>query len=420
MFPNLRKLQLMTTALIMSGSCNIALAGALWQCARNKPTLRHAQFTKEGGFLRAENCGALSEFANWEYARLLAELSNGELMEDGFTRGGLALAILIEKFDFDVDRALLGKELHRRTLKDARTAHQYTLIADLQTSDFERVRNFAEQERWPMTPRGLFQRFCDQARARVIGEDLSPIDPSLIESLFASDAFCAFARLFPPDIPRQYLALTALHLNWSELCPRDLGSYTLAEKSGASSLRCDLLLRAIERGSKPAAYLLIMSDFDFALHKTSDLAMQQLLTLVDTYTAEALAVSMGVLRGPRGDTVRELAAKRACHFLNLPPPIGEQWGLLARALVQSGDFSSRGSEEIAERISGAWHASREDVEPVHRALQEHIVQPGDTLWKLSKTYGMTVRDLMRRNDLSRDFLHIGQILRIDLSNTPSL
>lgn len=421
MFPKLRKLQMMTAALILSGSCNIALTGALWKGMQYRPNIRLAKFSTGGRALRAQNCSALDAMANWEYARLLAELSNSELMEDGFTRGGLALALLIEKFDFDIDRALLGQELHRRSFRDARSSHQYTLVADLRPLDFERMQNFARQERWPMTPRGIFSRFCDQARASIVNGDLSSVDPSLVESYFASDAFCAFGRLFPEDIPRQYLALTALHLNWSELSQSEASSRSPAGASSASARRCDLLLRAVERGSKPAAYLLIMCDFDFALHNTSEGAMQQLLTLMDTYTAEALAVSIGVLRGPRGDDVRELATRRICHFLNLPPPTtNHQWALLARALVQNVDLSLPLANE-REVLARAWTANEPSASSALGAAKEtmyqHVVKPGDTLWKLSKMYGLSVRDLMLRNELSRDFLHIGQILRIDITSS---
>ena len=47
----------------------------------------------------------------------------------------------------------------------------------------------------------------------------------------------------------------------------------------------------------------------------------------------------------------------------------------------------------------------------------YTVQPGDTLWLLSRRYGVTVEAIKRLNGLTGDMLYIGQVLRIPVSQT---
>lgn len=48
---------------------------------------------------------------------------------------------------------------------------------------------------------------------------------------------------------------------------------------------------------------------------------------------------------------------------------------------------------------------------------QYTVQPGDTLWLLSRRYGTTVEAIKRLNGLTGDMLYIGQVLRIPVSQT---
>lgn len=48
----------------------------------------------------------------------------------------------------------------------------------------------------------------------------------------------------------------------------------------------------------------------------------------------------------------------------------------------------------------------------------YIVKSGDTLWSISRNYGMTVDELKRLNNLTSNSLSIGQILKLKESSTP--
>lgn len=417
MSPNLRKLQLLTGCLIFSGSLNIALTCALWSQGQIAPALRLARLEISNETLRERNCASLQAMSTWEYARLIAELSNSELVEDGFTRAGLALAVLIKTCDFDVERALLDRALQKRSLRNPQNAERYTLLANLKERDFEQIQQFAQQEQWPLTAKGLYKRVRSLTREFSTVGALPAANASLLDAFIATEAFSSLKKLFPADTPDQCLVSIALSLGWSEFDAlghsRDQGDQ-LTLKS-----RRQVLLKAIDQGCKPAAYVLLLCDFDFALHSTSENSMSQLLSLLDTYTAEAMTITLEVLKSPRGDEVRELATRRASHFLDLPSPArDDQWKLLAQALCSVPRLAPA-PDEICSALYTlplSLHPSKEtkSVDSSERGGLFHIVCPGDTLWKLSKRYGLTVQDLMRQNRLTRDFLHIGQTLQIQL------
>ena len=50
----------------------------------------------------------------------------------------------------------------------------------------------------------------------------------------------------------------------------------------------------------------------------------------------------------------------------------------------------------------------------------YVVKPGDSLWKIAQSYGIDVNELANYNNISGDFLSIGQILMIPSRNQDTL
>lgn len=414
MFALLRKLKFLTVALILSSSANVGLICALWKSAYTPPQMRLAELMIDCKEMSQSNCAVLKQISNWNYARLTAELSNQEIVEDGFTRGGLALTTLIANFDFDVQRSLSDRKLQKRRLENQKDGLSYELIAGLDERDFAQIQQFARQERWPITDQGL-HKLIKQSPISEKGSK-SGEEQQLAEAFVRSNAFAYLERLFPADIPASELLKLASHLDWHQL-PQFNDGCDQADRHRAQQRR-DLLLKAVEQGSKSAAYLLILCDFDFSLRQIRDTDMAQLLLLLDTYTAEAMNIVVGVLKSPRDNTIRELAAKRVSCFLNVPLPAKkDQLPLFADAIlndvkippsVQLIDTSELSSQPHLDKVE----AAKVFEMPLNEKL--HIVERGDTLWKLSKKYGLSVKQLMRVNELKQDFLKIGQVLQVDL------
>lgn len=62
-------------------------------------------------------------------------------------------------------------------------------------------------------------------------------------------------------------------------------------------------------------------------------------------------------------------------------------------------------------------SQKPDGNPDETDTFQYTVQPGDTLWLLSRRYGTTVEALRRLNGLTSDILYIGQVIRVPVSST---
>lgn len=62
-------------------------------------------------------------------------------------------------------------------------------------------------------------------------------------------------------------------------------------------------------------------------------------------------------------------------------------------------------------------SQKPDGNPDETDTFQYTVQPGDTLWLLSRRYGTTVEAIRRLNGLTGDILYIGQVIRIPVSST---
>jgi N-acetylmuramoyl-L-alanine amidase/LysM domain len=63
-------------------------------------------------------------------------------------------------------------------------------------------------------------------------------------------------------------------------------------------------------------------------------------------------------------------------------------------------------------ISDDWMRERASAFLTGGVPSAHVVAAGDTLWALSRRYGVTVDQLRRWNDLTSDLIVVGQVLRV--------
>ncbi len=61
-----------------------------------------------------------------------------------------------------------------------------------------------------------------------------------------------------------------------------------------------------------------------------------------------------------------------------------------------------------------------EEEQVSTEYTDYIVKRGDSLYNISKTYGIPIQDLMKYNNLNTNLLSIGQILKIPVSTTSNI
>ncbi|MCY8399231.1 LysM peptidoglycan-binding domain-containing protein [Bacillus haynesii] len=67
---------------------------------------------------------------------------------------------------------------------------------------------------------------------------------------------------------------------------------------------------------------------------------------------------------------------------------------------------------IGQRLSINGSSSSSSAKASQASSATHKVVKGDSLWKISRTYGMTVNELKSMNGLKTDLIRIGQVLKV--------
>ncbi|HLA25367.1 MAG TPA: peptidoglycan DD-metalloendopeptidase family protein [bacterium] len=96
--------------------------------------------------------------------------------------------------------------------------------------------------------------------------------------------------------------------------------------------------------------------------------------------------------------------------------IGQLHGLTPEAIGRANEVSSLATLQIGQRlvIRTGWPAPA--ARPAPSPAGRHVVQPGDTLWSISKRHGLSVDSLVALNRLpSADRLQLGQALLLPRS-----
>ena len=112
------------------------------------------------------------------------------------------------------------------------------------------------------------------------------------------------------------------------------------------------------------------------------------------------------------------------YYPEIPAPV--QDGIFGRGTQQSVTAFQRAVQLNADGIVGplTWNALYEAYRRIMQDLPsngpgsnsfEYTVQPGDTLWLLSRRYNTTVDAIKKLNGLTGDTLYIGQVLKIPSS-----
>lgn len=96
--------------------------------------------------------------------------------------------------------------------------------------------------------------------------------------------------------------------------------------------------------------------------------------------------------------------------------IAQKYSITVDALVQANNLNSNQYLYIGQKLVISTTAVTAPIVTQPNVI--HQVQSGDTLWKISQKYGVSVTDIMQANNLKEtDYLYIGQKLTIPKPNT---
>jgi hypothetical protein len=328
----------------------------------------------------------LNRLQAFSFEQLVELLADRRKVEHGYGVRDFALGALASYHDFDVERGLGRGELSKR--KWEFSGNSYMLFPRLEENDFELLQKFAARERWPFTPKGMFKII------RQIG--VENCDPALIRYFCHTPHFALLETMFArTQLPLQKKTLLSLALEsgWESL-----EAYYQRQKEGVdfnAQTRQAFLMNAISNGSKTAAYLLITIDGSFAQKNLDDDQLVKTLTLLTVKTQEALHFAQVAASSPRSDAVREAARERLSFYTGGPPD----------------DFAGHFVEKPGLKELRPVFRQRPPAAPDPRT---HIIQPGESLWIISKKYQVPMEVLMEENHLQSTIIQPGKSLKIPL------
>lgn len=404
------KFRFLTVALIFSGALNIGLVMALVFSALEDPEIPIpvAKFGSQNHPQELANRQLLSDMLKLSFSELIVCLTNRDLVEDGYTKRDLALSALAASHFFNLERALSSAPIQKRTvqLSEDQTIELYPGLSD---EHYEAIIRYAYQEKWPLTPRGIFlmlQKWPKNGR-----------DPSLCEAFFSTPEFYALQALFQnTDAPQdpQLLLDLSLEASW------DVIDHFAKEQAKMLDLSIDkrrsLILTYLGVRSPTAAALLLSSDSQFAKTRLVDGAILLLLELLPEKSVKTERFCLDLLHSPRTDAVWKAAAEKLYAFAGENPPIPfDLQAALSRFTPGSSSKEpvlSAAQVPQAVKTSPIASHSQKTIAHVPSRVREHTVQEGDTLWKIARQYKVKVDDIVQTNDLDKDRLLPGMLLRI--------
>jgi len=394
--PWIQRTKWLTQALIISGALNIGLLATfvyfVLQDRQHALAVDLKPHIKEPHTFSSSNEQSLRAYSLLPYQELLLRLENNDLLEEGLRKRDIALSCLVAFHHFNLEKALGGINVQKRKIPlqhpnglESIDVRIFPGLADFQ---FQAILHYAKTEKWPLTSQGLFYE---------MKRSLTSQDVSLLEAFYLSSEFHAVETLFSRSgFPIACQTIIDL------LCEGDWKTVADLTRSQERALdfsvekRRSFLLDYLHDGSPIAAELLLKSDQEFVVKNLSDTDLLMILDRLSHHAPQVEFLAKELLVSPRADAVWEKAAS-ILYFLSheaIPDPY-DHGQALARFMP--------GIKRVPQQIVA-------DQPIIEKKL--HIVEVGDSLWKIARKYRVTVNEIMRVNQLESEHLRLGKQLII--------
>ncbi len=380
--PSLNQVRRLTTYLIASGSLNIImLATILYVSLGGGFLVRQSDATNRIYSTRDSiladdrtNAEVLCSLVHMLPEQLVARLGDTQLVEDGYSQRDLCLGCLATLHHVDIAKALRSSNIPQERFLDVETGTNPPVISiavypGLTDSQFGQIIQFVNTERWPLTSEGLFLAL-KHAKLRQ--------DASLAEAFYLTPEFLTLQRLFTrteTPIDRTDVLDFLLEGDWNAVATSYKAALEVNESSPA--LRRRVLMSYILAGSKSATYLMLKSDGNYAAKKLDDNTVLAMLKSMNSVTSDVESFVGELVRSPRSDAVLERAHQLCSTAL-----------VAAVNQIEDKQYAKNNSERV------------------------HVVQRGDSLWKISRQHKVDVAVLKAHNGLQNDLLKPGATIRI--------
>lgn len=353
------------------------------------------------------------------YEKLLEELNNDEAVEDGYTSKDLAISTLVAFHYFDIFRALQAAPIREKprllkySLKKNDEEIQVKIFPGLNSQQFMLIQDFIKNEQWPFTSQGIFLKLKNSENFN---------QTTLIQTALLTPEFQATELLFsradqPP--PKQEILQLLAESDWKIVSQFTAQQRLLQDLSPMR--RQKFLLDCIESSSKTAAFLLIKTDPQYAQKKLEDKYVVLILKLLDRKTPESEEFALAMLKSPRSQTICQQAAYRLYEYAGKPIPKIWNYNETLIELVPQKVLVEKVEKTVNRDSPKNYQVTAARLPPQQKSsLQKnketlYIVQEGDSLWKISRKYKISVAAIKNKNQLPNDFLKPGLVLRIPIS-----
>jgi hypothetical protein len=244
---------------------------------------------------------------------LTQRLNDTTLVSHGLHCQDYALAVMVQRHHFDLDRALKGCthpiELRTLTWKNSEEKKDsLTLYINLNERDFEQIHQFIDKEKWPYNSEGLHKMITQNNFPHARSE--------LIYTFQHTRTFYFFESLFKDCKMRdpQHLINLLISSSWEDLNTIETQDPNLALQNDLNirkDLRRHYLMQQIEKEQAIAAYWILISDLNYVIHTFDDGQILHLLNHLSEPTHEVLILIQSLLNSPRSDTVIKKAEELA-------------------------------------------------------------------------------------------------------------
>lgn len=386
----MRKHKALTLGLIISGALNIGFiihSGTAYKESASPSMIKPLYVQKKQ--VQTSLDSAVANLKQMSFSSLLTCLTNKEHILDGLTKRDLALSCLNSFHHFDLNKALNGSTFQTRSIK-LNDGQEILVFPGLSNTQFEAVIKYGYQEKWPFTTLGLY---------KILQTSQKPLENSFYQAFFMTQEFQSLQTLFQKThaIVDSTTLLTLIKEGGFDILDQFFKSQQqLLDLS--TDKRRSVLLNYLSAGSKTAASLLVNFDADFALKRLEDQGILLTLSLLTEKNDFSENFCKSLLQSPRCDAVINAAAEKLTLFTGIAPKNIIRLHDHRDDLVQSSAFSITTEEPKA-------------IANVPK-FKEHIVKEGESLWKISRAYSVKVDDIVRVNDMDKDRLYPGMILRI--------
>lgn len=407
--PWLKKTKTLTQALILSSTLNIGLIATFaYFVLKEKQqtlTLELKPAASEGNSLQPTNVELLKSYCLLPYPELISRLEDKESIEEGLTRRDLALACLVAFHHFNLDKALGGLPLQKRSLFFSHAAAGETLhlpvFPGLTDAQFVAVSQYAKTEKWPFTNQGLFYE---------LKRSTPHPDPSLLSTFYLTSEYHAAYLLLTRSglkMSQEEIADLVADGSWEQLAELATEQKTTLDLS--PERRLSFVLGYLDHHSLKAAKLLATYDLASVTKRCNDV---QVLTLLDLYADKTPPLEQFVkdlLVAPRTEAVYRKAASILYHWQG--EECKEPYDHIATLKRFLPDAVAQEIPLTPSTLPSPTQTFPTKA-PVASKKRTHTVESGDNLWKIARKYKVSIEEIMRVNRLESEKLRPGKQLEI--------